>query len=127
MSVDEAKGKIIVCEPATAQPRRLARLGFDILTVDSIINSATEPGTQLEVHSKLPADAELAHTAYDAQSDRLYLYYESEEFEPVQQGVLIPDLSWDTVQFIGRRLPVGGGEEVEGEVADPGCRDAGNC
>lgn len=76
--------------------RRLKRLLLD----PHILGRLLSMNTTIIIESKLPLDAKMVSCDKDIKTDRFSLMYESEEFDLVKEGEVVPELPWDTVQFI---------------------------
>ena len=76
--------------------RRLKRLSLD----PQILGTLLALNTTIIIESKLPLDAKMVSCDEDVRSNRLSLMYESEEFDLIKEGEVVPELPWDTVRFI---------------------------
>jgi hypothetical protein len=59
---------------------------------------------RIQVTSKLPADTKMVGWYPDQARDSIWLIFESNEFDPVPECGIIPELPFDTVTFHHIRL-----------------------
>ena len=72
--------------------RRIKVLILDPLEVGRFFTNTTT----FKVESKLPLDAKCVSVDKDVRNNRLLFWYESKEFDLVEEGDVMQELPWDT-------------------------------